>query len=112
MKTALLCASLVCMLGTFSGCAFGPSAPFEPSQAFVVNDTTAPLSVEYHSTPTQGLKSGSASTTNVLGLVATGDCGLRTAAKNGGLSTVEFADYRNFNILGIYQKTTVTVYGK
>ncbi|MBQ9693870.1 MAG: hypothetical protein IJV69_03860, partial [Kiritimatiellae bacterium] len=28
-----------------------------------------------------------------------------------GLKTIEFADYTNFNVLGIYQKTTVTVYG-
>lgn len=112
MKSALLCASLVLAVATFSGCAMGPSAPFVPAQSMVVNDTTAPLSLDYHATRTAGLKSGSASTTNILGLVATGDCGLRTAAQNGGLTTVEFADYTNFNILGIYQKTTVTVYGK
>ncbi len=96
----------------FTGCALGPKAPFSPAQAAFFNNTTAPLSTEYAATPVAGLRSGEASAVNIMGLFAFGDCGLRTAAAEGGLKTVFCADYSNFNILGIYQKTTVTVYGK
>ncbi len=95
-----------------AGCAMNPSAPFRPAQGAFFNNTTAPLSTEYAvATPVLGTRSGQASASNVLGLFAFGDCGIRAAAENGKLRTVSYADYTNFNILGIYQRTTVTVYG-
>lgn len=110
MKLFYLC------LGAFalalSGCAVGPKAPFSPGQGIVFSNTTAPLSVEYGNTVATGLRTGKASASNVLGLFSFGDCGIRAAAEEGGLRTVEFVDYTNFNVLGIYQETTVTVYGK
>ncbi len=111
MKKVLFGAMLVAVL-MFTGCAIGPTAPFEPTNAFVFSNTTAPLMTEYHSTPVTGLRMGQASTTNVLGLFAFGDCGIEEAARNADLSTVEFADYENFQFLGIFQKTTVKVYGR
>lgn len=112
MKTLTLgLAALTLALG-LTGCAFGPKAPFQPAHAGFFNNTVAPLSTEYANTPVAGLRSGEASAVNILGLFAFGDCGLRAAAEEGGLKTVSFADYANFNVLGIYQKTTVTVYGK
>lgn len=110
MKTLTL--GLVTLALAFTGCAFGPKAPFQPAHAGFFNNTVAPLSTEYADTPVAGLRKGEASAVNILGLFAFGDCGLRAAAEEGGLRTISFADYTNFNVLGVYQKTTVTVYGK
>lgn len=110
-KSLFTLLSLGIALG-LSGCAFGPKAPFQPAYAGCFNNTVAPLSTEYANTPVAGLRKGEASAVNILGLFAFGDCGLRAAAEEGGLKVVSFADYANFNVLGIYQKTTVTVYGK
>ena len=111
MKKVLPLAALAaCAL--FTGCAFGPSAPFTPAEGLFFNATTAPLNVEYGNTPIVGLRSGAASSSNILGLFALGDCSITAAARDGNLATVEYAEYSNFNLLGIYQKTTVTAYGK
>lgn len=95
-----------------TGCALSPKAPFQPAQAYFFNSTVAPLSTEFSETQVMGLRNGEASTVNVLGLFAFGDCGLRAAAANGNLKTISFADYTSFSMLGLFQKTTVTVYGK
>ena len=94
-----------------TGCAVGPKAPFSPAQGLFFSNTTAPLSTEYVPGREMALRSGSASVSNVLGLFSFGDCGIRAAAREGKLRTISYADYSNFNILGIYQRTTVTVYG-
>ncbi len=112
MKKALLGVAMLGMMATFTGCLLKPKAPFEPCAAGFFTETTAPLTTEFHSTPVEGLRYGEASAINILGLIAIGDCGIQAAAKEGNIGTVEFADYTNFNVLGIFQKTTVTVYGR
>ena len=57
------------------------------------------------------VRSGSASTTSILGLVATGDASIRTAARNGGITEIHWVDYHSESTLGIFAKYTVTVYG-
>ncbi len=56
-------------------------------------------------------KVGKATSTSVLGLVATGDASIKTAAANGGIKTIKFVDYEVDNVLGIYGKYTTVVYG-
>ncbi|MCL1915105.1 MAG: TRL-like family protein [Desulfovibrionaceae bacterium] len=56
-------------------------------------------------------KVGEAECTGYLGLVAVGDCSVETAARNGGLSTVKFVDYKAHSILGIVNTYTTVVYG-
>ena len=50
--------------------------------------------------------------TSILSLIAYGDCSTTTAARDGNLSTISYADYHFYNIIGIYQTFTVTVYGE
>lgn len=109
MKKLMIIIGLGCLL---AGCAVPPRAPFEPTMAGVFTQISAPLTTDVRSTPVKNLKSGEASVENILGVVATGDCSLRAAAENGGIETIEFVDYSSFNILWVYQKTTVTVYGR
>ncbi len=111
MKRFILMLSGLAVL-VFTGCVGGPTAPFAPPPGAFVSDTRAPLTTEFNATPTKDLKCGSAIAYNVLGLFAFGDCSLTTAAETGGLTTIEYADYENFNILCFFQKTTVKVYGK
>ncbi len=50
--------------------------------------------------------------TSILGAVSWGDCSINAAAKDGGLSTIDSADYKYYNILGVYQTFTTIVHGK
>ena len=85
------------------------SAPFQPPMG-IISSTKAPLSTEGNWVV--GSKTGTASSTSVLGLYATGDCSVATAAKNGDLKQVTNVDYEYTNILGIWQKATVVVHGE
>jgi hypothetical protein len=59
-----------------------------------------------------GQKTGKATMYSVLGLVAWGDAGTATAAKQGGISTLNHMDKEFLNIIfGIYTETTTIVYG-
>lgn len=85
------------------------SAPFQPPNG-LVSETMAPLSTEGNWEI--GSKKGEASSYSVLGLYASGDCSIATAARNGGLKKIGHVDYKYDNIIGIWQKATVIVYGE
>jgi len=97
-------AAAICMTGCVK-------APFTPPMG-VFTDIEAPLDLDYDVTKVKGTKVGESSSTCILGLVAVGDSSTQSAAQNGGLKTVNHADYEYKNILGVYQKTTVKVYGE
>ena len=101
---AVVFASLLAV--SLAGCL---SAPFQPPSG-VVSVTTAPLSTEGNWEV--GSKRGEAFSTSILGLYATGDCSIATAARNGGLKKIGHVDYEYVNVIGIWQKATVIVYGE
>ena len=96
----------ILMAGFSAGCV---CAPFQPP-AGIVSSYAAPLSTEGNWR--QGSKTGSADAICVLGIVAVGDCSLDRAIKNGNLKEAYYADYKYFNVLGIYQSVTVNVIGE
>ncbi|MBM3236358.1 hypothetical protein FJZ31_08675 [Candidatus Poribacteria bacterium] len=57
-------------------------------------------------------KVGSAFCTSLLGLIATGDASIETAAKNGGITKIHHVDYESKSILGLFATYTVIVYGE
>lgn len=59
----------------------------------------------------RGTKTWEASCTNVLGLVATGDCSIDTSAKNGGISSIKSVDQKTTSVLGLFVKRTTIVTG-
>jgi len=61
--------------------------------------------------PVKYSKVGKAEAQSVLGLIATGDCSIQTAAKNADIKTIKYVDYHVENILGIIGRYTTTVYG-
>lgn len=56
-------------------------------------------------------KIGTSKATSILGIVALGDCSIKTAAANGGIKTIKYVDYEAKNILGFYGEYITTVYG-
>lgn len=73
--------------------------------------TQRPLSVDFNKTEV-GTKEGRANSYSVLWLVAWGNSGLKAAATQGQLTTIEAADVEVLAILfGIYTRVTTVVYG-
>jgi hypothetical protein len=58
------------------------------------------------------LKVGTAECKSILGLVATGDCSIDAAKKNGEISEVQHMDWDANSILGLIGNYKLTVYGK
>ena len=94
-----------------SGWATLHASPVVPPPAFLVTIQSAPVSTVFHAGPV-GTRKGSSSATNILGLVALGDCGINAAIKDGNLKTISHADYSVTNILWLFNVTEVTVYGE
>jgi hypothetical protein len=105
----LLITVLVTVIFSMTGCV---TAPFVPPSGMVFTQFTAPLDVDFQNTDMSGVKKGTADTINILGLFAFGDASSQAAAQEGGIAKIVHADYEYLNVLGIYQKTTVVVYGK
>jgi hypothetical protein len=84
-------------------------------RAPLIFDWTVPGGVE--SPP--DLKVGIATTrtlavprTRDLASAAKGDMSLERAAREAGIRTIHYADYEMLNILGLYKRTTLYVYGR
>ncbi|GFO56623.1 TRL family protein [Geomonas sp. Red276] len=88
--------------GMLSGCA--SSVP--------VGALYTELKLPITATSTPGKKEGTAECESILSLVATGDCSIETAKKNGGITRVSAVDWEVKNILGIIGKYKVKVYGE
>ncbi len=110
MKTRFLAAGVfgLCAL-TMTGCLV---APVQPPVGAIYSNYSAPLDYTAHDKPIANLKKGTSESTSILGLVATGDASVSTAAKNGGIAKIHHVDYSYQNIIGVYQKFTVEVWGE
>ena len=56
-------------------------------------------------------KVGTATVTSVLGF-GSGDATIKAAMKNGGITKIDHVEYESTNVLGVYAKLTVIVYGE
>ena len=98
------------MLGAMllAGC-----ATYGPTPGWLFDDVTAPTCrLEVPMDATSADKVGTASFISVLNMVAVGDASVNTAMKNGGITKVHHVDSNYYNLLGIYGKYTVIVYGE
>jgi hypothetical protein len=100
------------MLGVLflTGCAWY-STPVVPPLGLIYAQYKAPISTNFNGTKT-GSKTGTAESTSILGWIALGDCSTNTAAKNGNIQTINYADYEYMNVLGVFQSFKTTVYGE
>ena len=80
-----------------------------PNVATIYTDVT-----EAHTATSNvvGTKVGSATATNVLGILATGDASINAAAKQAGIKKISHVDTKKFSILGLFTTLTTYVYGE
>lgn len=88
-----------------SGCATALS----PVSGVLYTNVKAPFAAT--SAPEQPQRVGRSSVRSVLGLIATGDASIQTAARNGGIREIHFVDYESQNFFGVLSEFTVVVYG-
>lgn len=92
-------------------------APVQPQAGLLFTSYKAPLSVNYDATPVCE-KRGEAETLCVRDPIFTGltvawdKAGLDDAARAGGLTTVEYADYEYLSVFGVFGKFKVIAYGR
>lgn len=98
--TVLLLAAM--MLG---GCAVASA----PVNGFVYSNVKAPLTAT--PAPDKPQRVGRASARSILGVVASGDASIQTAARNGGISEIHHVDVQSSNFFGVLAEYTVVVYG-
>lgn len=58
-----------------------------------------------------GSKSGEGCATSILGLVVTGDASAAAAARKAGINRITHVDHKFDNLIGLYAKYCVVVYG-
>ena len=108
MKKLIIALSFVFAAFTFSGCvAFAPS----PVPGFLFTSVSGPMPSSITGKYTAS-KKGEGSCKSILGLIATGDCSVATAAQKAGITNIHHVDYSSTSILGIIASFTVTVYGE
>jgi hypothetical protein len=104
LSVILLCSGLFVLQGCLC-------VPVKPPLGWVFTEIEAPLDFNYD--PTQiHAKSGRSESMSILGLVALGDASAKSAADQGGITTIHHADYEFFNVLGVYQRYRTVVYGQ
>lgn len=107
MKKLFATAAAVCIaVASFSSCAMiGTRA----GAAVYYTDVTE---MEAVTSNNLGSKVGTATATNILGAIATGDASVQKAAKSAGIRKISHVDSKKTNILGLYATYTVYVYGE
>lgn len=80
-----------------------------PVTGMLYTDVKAPVAVTGNSGST---KVGTAEARSILGLVATGDASVETAAKAAGITKVHHVDAHATSILGIIATYKLFVYGE
>jgi len=116
--SSLLVACCMAMFGCAISGQFHPAmikAPVAPPGGLLFTRFSAPLSLKFHSTPVTA-RVATSSTIFIrepfLGTSwAWGDASVQSAARNGGMNTIEYADYDFTEVLGLVMVTTVRVYG-
>ena len=73
--------------------------------------TNVKLPVSATSNTAGAEKMGTATCQSILNLVATGDCSIQAAMKEGGITKITHVDWDANNILGIIGNYKLTVYG-
>ena len=104
MKELVIVGLLGLMVVVGAGCV----APGGPVMGAIYTDVTGPCAV---GTASGFSKVGQAEATGII-FFATGDASISAAAKSAGITKIHHVDVQYFSILGVYAKTTTTVYGE
>ncbi len=116
MTTARVVLIIACLFAV-AGCANSLRAPVRPPGGLLFTNYQAPLTTNFSET-SRGAKVGTGEAMYLrIPLIfvnpdlAWGDASIQTAARNGGITTVQYADYEYLTVLGIFSKVTVRVHG-
>ena len=104
MKKIIVTVLLLAICGWVSGCAMGMA----PVTGTIYSDVSGPITATEHSSRS---KMGKAKCQSLLGAIATGNCSVEEAKRNGGIRSVSTVDYHTKSILGLFAETTVIVTG-
>ncbi len=100
--------SIVSIIFLFGGCAAmvltSPAYPAGVLYTEIYGPITATCNTDYS-------KTGTAELVSLMGILAFGDASIRAAMKNGDITEIHHIDYKVTNVLGIYAKYTLIVYG-
>jgi hypothetical protein len=107
MKKLSACLLACGMTVILAGCV-APMGPVGGIGGCIYTDVSGAMAATSNAAAT---KTGTATSTGILG-VATGDSSISAAAANGGITKIHHVDYHTMTVLGVYGKTTVTVYGE
>lgn len=107
MRKLIGCVSVGALAVLLTGCV-GPMGTAGGAYGYVYTDVSGPVLATSN---TGTSKVGEASSEGII-CVATGDSSIKTAAANGGITKISHVDYHVTSVLGLYVKTTVTVYGE
>jgi hypothetical protein len=80
-----------------------------PVSGFLYSSVKAPIDATSNAAST---KVGRAKCMSILGLFATGDASISTAAKSAGITKIHHVDFENFSVLGFYATFETVVYGE
>ena len=103
MSRILKVASFICSAALLQGCA--TSVPV----GSLMTEVQLPVAVTSNNKAT---KVGTAECKSVLSMIATGDCSIEAAKKQGGISEVTHVDWKARNILGIIGEYELVVHGR
>lgn len=110
MRRIVATAALVLASTSLTGCfSAGLSTVQTGVPGLLFAQTTTPEGV---SANPRGSKTGTATCTSILGLIAEGDCSITAAAKQGNITRIATVDRSVKNILSLYAQVTITVTGE
>lgn len=105
MKSIQLIAIVAITAILLSSCAIVKA----PLSATMYTDVKAPVAVTSNSVSN---KVGTSQAISYLGVVAVGDASIDAAAKRGGITKIHHVDEHATNVLGLFAKYEVIVYGE
>lgn len=109
MRRVSLKLAVIALLGLAALTAGGCAMVQAPVMGVIYTDVQGPAGATSNSASS---KMGTASCSSILGLIATGDASIATAAKSAGITKIHHVDYYSQSILGFWAKYTVKVYGE
>ena len=107
MRRACVGAVLAAVLVVAVGCATMPMGAVNAP----IQDLKSPVAVGTGQVGGPNVKVGEATAQGFL-IVGWGDASIQTAARNGGITQIHYVDSQQLNILGIYSRNTIRVYGQ
>jgi hypothetical protein len=117
MRPKLLALLMLTALVGPSGCAGLPKTPVQPPRGRIFESVQAPLSVNYQATLAAPAKTGRATYHHVWIPLNSNlsfswqSVSIENAVRNGGLSEVEYVDYKVLSVLGVYTEFTIIAHG-